>query len=111
MVAFLKDDHPGACWRMLSEFSVRGVNLSRIESRRQGTASDDISSTSTVRGTSPTPASRRLSGSTASAMTWRFLGSYPRADRVSPQINPARPTPTFSEAAAADRMRTDRCDL
>jgi len=35
MVAFLKDDHPGACWRCERILRARG-NLSRIESRPTG---------------------------------------------------------------------------
>jgi len=36
VVAFLADDHPGALMDILSQFAVRGVNLSRIESRPTG---------------------------------------------------------------------------
>jgi prephenate dehydratase len=34
--AFIEDDHPGALLALLTEFAVRGVNLSRIESRPTG---------------------------------------------------------------------------
>jgi prephenate dehydratase len=34
--AFIADDHPGALLELLTEFAVRGVNLSRIESRPTG---------------------------------------------------------------------------
>ncbi len=33
LVAFIRDDHPGALLALLEEFTLRGVNLSRIESR------------------------------------------------------------------------------
>jgi prephenate dehydratase len=36
VIAFLRDDHPGALMDILSQFAVRGVNLSRIESRPTG---------------------------------------------------------------------------
>ena len=36
VVAYLADDHPGALMDILSQFAVRGVNLSRIESRPTG---------------------------------------------------------------------------
>ena len=36
LVAFLRDDHPGALMELLTEFAVRGVNLTRIESRPTG---------------------------------------------------------------------------
>ena len=41
LVAFIADDHAGALLEVLTEFAVRGVNLTRIESRprRQGLGS------------------------------------------------------------------------
>lgn len=36
VIAYLADDHPGALMDILSQFAVRGVNLSRIESRPTG---------------------------------------------------------------------------
>src|SRR5207248_599629 len=36
LVAFIRDDHPGALLELLTEFAVRGVNLTRIESRPTG---------------------------------------------------------------------------
>ena len=36
LFAFIEDDHPGALLELLTEFAVRGVNLSRIESRPTG---------------------------------------------------------------------------
>ena len=36
LFAFIRDDHPGALLALLTEFAVRGVNLSRIESRPTG---------------------------------------------------------------------------
>jgi prephenate dehydratase len=35
-VAFLREDHPGALMELLTEFAVRGINLTRIESRPTG---------------------------------------------------------------------------
>src|SRR5262249_29357001 len=36
LVAFLREDHPGALMELLTEFAVRGINLTRIESRPTG---------------------------------------------------------------------------
>ena len=36
VVAYERDDHPGALLEMLTEFAVRGVNLTRLESRPTG---------------------------------------------------------------------------
>src|SRR5664280_1246141 len=38
LVVFIGDDHPGALLELLTEFAVRGVNLTRIESRPTGSA-------------------------------------------------------------------------
>ena len=35
-MAFIRADHPGALLELLTEFAVRGVNLTRIESRPTG---------------------------------------------------------------------------
>jgi len=37
LVAFIGDDHPGALLEVLTEFAVRGINLTWIESRPTGT--------------------------------------------------------------------------
>ncbi len=36
MVAFIGEDHPGALLEILTEFSVRGINLTLIQSRPTG---------------------------------------------------------------------------
>src|SRR5439155_22973825 len=36
VVAFIAEDHPGALLEVLMEFAVRGINLTRIESRPTG---------------------------------------------------------------------------
>ena len=41
LVAFISDDHAGALLEVLTEFAVRGVNLTRIESRPTGAALGD----------------------------------------------------------------------
>ena len=33
LVLFMREDHPGALLEILTEFAVRGINLTRIESR------------------------------------------------------------------------------
>ena len=38
LVAFMHDDHPGALMEILQQFTIRGVNLTRIESRPTGAA-------------------------------------------------------------------------
>ena len=59
LVAFLREDHPGALMELLTEFAVRGINLTRIESRPPATGSASTASPSTARVTWTTPGSAR----------------------------------------------------
>ena len=89
MAAFLVDDHPGALMEILTEFAVRGVNLSTIQSRPTGDGLgsyfffidceghiDDARVGEALMGV------RRVCGEV------RFLGSYPRSDRGRTQVRP-----------------------
>lgn len=110
LVAFLKDDHPGALLEMLSEFAVRGINLTRIESRptRDGIGRyffhfDCEGHIADAR------VGDALAGLHRICAELRFLGSYPRADAVRPDIKPGATDEAFAEAAAwLDRMRSGR---
>lgn len=81
VVAFIHDDHPGALLEILTEFSVRGVNLSRIDSRPTGNGHGRYCFSIDADGHL---LDRRV-GEALSALhrvcpDVRFLGSYPRAD-------------------------------
>jgi prephenate dehydratase len=81
LVAYEADDHPGALLEMLTEFAVRGVNLTRLESRPTGTGLGRYCFSMDCEGHI---ADARV-GDTMSALRRicadvRFLGSYPRAD-------------------------------
>src|SRR5690606_8371856 len=100
VVAFLKDDHPGALLEMLHEFSVRGINLTRIESRptRDGIGRyffhiDCEGHIAEAR------VGDALAGLHRICAEVRFLGSYPRADAVQPKIKPSTSDEAFAEAA------------
>ncbi len=100
VVAFLKDDHPGALLEMLHEFSVRGINLTRIESRptRDGIGRyffhfDCEGHIAEAR------VGDALAGLHRICAEVRFLGSYPRADAVQPKIKPGTSDEAFAEAA------------
>lgn len=99
LVAFLADDHPGALLEMLTEFSVRGVNLSRIESRPTGNGIgryffhfDFEGHVADARVGEAVAGLHRICGEV------RFLGSYPRADGVAPQIKRGTSDAEFAEA-------------
>ncbi|PZF86437.1 prephenate dehydratase [Jiangella anatolica] len=101
LVAFIRDDHPGALLEILEQFSARGVNLTRIESRPTGNgmgrycfAIDVEGHVADARVGEAMMGLRRVCGSV------RFLGSYPRADGVRPPVLPGTANADFDDAAA-----------
>jgi prephenate dehydratase len=82
LVAFISDDHPGALLEVLTELSVRGVNLTRIESRPTGEAMGRYCFSIDCEGhVDDARLGEALSGLRRVCPDVRFLGSYPRADR------------------------------
>jgi prephenate dehydratase len=82
LVAFISDDHPGALLEVLTEFSVRGVNLSRIESRPTGQGLGRYCFSIDCEGhVDDARVGEALTGLRRVCPDIRFLGSYPRADR------------------------------
>ncbi|GIH75207.1 prephenate dehydratase [Planobispora longispora] len=100
LVVFLSDDHPGALLEMLTEFAVRGVNLTRIESRPTGDGIGRYFFHFDFEGhVAEARVGEAISGLHRVCSDVRFLGSYPRADRLSPQIKRGTADPDFAEAA------------
>jgi prephenate dehydratase len=98
VVAFIADDHPGALLEILTELAVRGVNLTRIESRPTGVglgrycfSFDAEGHIATQRVGEGLAALRRICADV------RFVGSYPRADG----------TPTDERFGTSDLAFTD----
>jgi prephenate dehydratase len=99
LVVFLADDHPGALLEMLTEFSVRGVNLTRIESRPTGEGIGRYFFHFDFEGhIADARVGEALAGLRRVCSEVRFLGSYPRADGVSPQIKKGTADAEFAEA-------------
>ncbi|WP_327088391.1 prephenate dehydratase [Nonomuraea sp. NBC_01738] len=99
LVVFLADDHPGALLEMLTEFSVRGVNLTRIESRPTGDGIGRYFFHFDFEGhVADARVGEAISGLHRICDEVRFIGSYPRADKVSPQIKRGTADPDFTEA-------------
>jgi prephenate dehydratase len=80
VVAYIADDHPGALLELLTELAVRGVNLTRIESRPTGVglgrycfSMDAEGHIAQARVGEALAAMKRLCADV------RFLGSYPAA--------------------------------
>ncbi|MGN6472769.1 MAG: prephenate dehydratase [Mycobacteriales bacterium] len=81
VVAYIADDHPGALLELLTELAVRGVNLTRIESRPTGVGLGRYCFSMDAEG----HVAQERVGEALAAMKRlcadvRFLGSYPAAD-------------------------------
>ncbi len=108
VVAFIADDHPGALLELLTEFAVRGVNLTRIESRPTGVglgrycfSIDAEGHIAQERVGEAMAAIRRLCADV------RFLGSYPTADGSTPGERKGTSDLEFTDAAAwVQQLRT-----
>lgn len=81
LVAFISDDHAGALLEVLTEFAVRGVNLTRIESRPTGERLGRYCFSIDCEGhVDDARVGEALTGLRRVCSDVRFLGSYPRAD-------------------------------
>lgn len=101
LVAFIADDHPGALLEVLTELAVRGVNLTRIESRPTGDglgrycfSMDAEGHIAHARVAEALAALRRLCADV------RFLGSYPSADGSAPIERRGTSDEDFADADA-----------
>jgi len=114
VIAFLADDHPGALMDILSQFAVRGVNLSRIESRPTGEGIGRYCFFIDCEGHVSAPSvGEALMGLRRTCSDVRFLGSYQVADaqqdRAGSAAAPGAAAPEdsrFTDAAAwLDQVR------
>jgi prephenate dehydratase len=102
LVAFIRSDHTGALLEVLTEFAVRGINLTRIESRPTGErlgrycfSIDCQGHVDDARVGDALAALRRICADV------RYLGSYPRAEPGDrPVLPPGRDDAAFADAAA-----------
>ncbi|HTR71186.1 MAG TPA: prephenate dehydratase [Mycobacteriales bacterium] len=107
LVAYIADDHPGALLELLTELAVRGVNLTRIESRPTGVglgrycfSIDAEGHISLARVAEALAALRRICADV------RYLGSYPTADGSVPNERRGTADADFVDAQAwIDRIR------
>ncbi|MBA2390635.1 MAG: prephenate dehydratase [Geodermatophilaceae bacterium] len=111
LVAFIAEDHTGALLEVLTEFAVRGISLTRIESRptkdRMGRycfTLDCEGHLLDARVGQALMALRRICADV------RYLGSYPRADAVPMKAVPPNATDAvFADATAwLSRLREGR---
>jgi prephenate dehydratase len=110
LVAFLREDHPGALMELLTEFAVRGVNLTRIESRPSGDGLGRYCFSIDCEGhLDDARVGEALMGLRRVCADVRFLGSYPRQDGGRTQVRAGTSDAEFAQAAAwLSRLRYGR---
>jgi prephenate dehydratase len=101
LILHMREDHPGALMQMLEQFSLRGVNLCRIESRpakdRLGNYYFSVDAEGHIADLRMTEA---LQGLHRTCKRVDYLGSYPRADLTEPVVRAGFRDSDFAKAAA-----------
>lgn len=101
LVAFIRDDHPGALLEILEEFAVRGVNLTWIQSRPTGDGLGRYCFSIDCEGhLSEARVGEALMGLRRVCADVRFLGSYARADGRRATLRAGTTDEDFRGAAA-----------
>ena len=101
LAAFLTDDHAGALMEILTEFAVRGVNLSTIQSRPTGGGLGRYFFFIDCEGhVDDARVGEAMMGVRRVCAQVRFLGSYPRSDGGRTRVRPGTSDQEFADAAA-----------
>jgi prephenate dehydratase len=110
LAAFLKEDHPGALLEILTEFAVRGVNLTTIQSRPTGEGLGNYFFFIDCEGhIDDTRVGEAMVGLRRVCAEVRFFGSYPRSDGGRTQVRAGTSNQEFAEALAwLGRLRFGR---
>src|ERR1700722_2655421 len=110
VAAFLVDDRPGALLEFLTEFAVRGINLTTIQSRPTGDRLGQYYFFIDCEGhVDDARVGEALMGLRRVCQDVRFLGSYARCDGAATAIRPGTSDSEFAEAAAwLGRLRFGR---
>ena len=99
LVVFIDADHSGALLEILTEFAVRGVNLTFIQSRPNGVELGQYHFIIDVEGhIEDAGVGDTLKALYRVCADVRFLGSYARADKVLPTLNKATENKAFDTA-------------
>jgi prephenate dehydratase len=99
LAAFIGMDHAGALLEVLTEFAVRGVNLTFIQSRPTGRELGHYHFIIDAEGhVDEARVGDALTGLRRICEDIRFLGSYPRADKVAPTSTRRMSDTAFSES-------------
>jgi prephenate dehydratase len=112
LVAFIADNHAGALMEVLTEFAVRGINLTRIESRPTKERLGQYCFLLDCEGhVDDTRVGEALAGLRRICADVRFLGSYPRAGADSAPPRKGRTDADFADSAAwLARIRAGHLD-
>ena len=101
IVAFMREDHPGALMEILEQLTMRGVNLTRIESRPTGAALGNYCFSIDAEGhVEDARVGEALMGLRRVCADVRFLGSYERHDGQAPEIRAGTSDREFLDASA-----------
>ena len=99
LVLFMRENHSGALLEILTELSVRGVNLTRLESRpTQRQLGEYYFSVDCEGHINESRVGEALRGLHRICADVRYLGSYPRHDGVLPDLQPGVSDGDFAEA-------------
>jgi prephenate dehydratase len=110
LAAFLREDHPGALMEILTEFAVRGVNLTTIQSRPTGDGLGSYFFFIDCEGhIDDTRVGEAMVGLRRVCAEVRFFGSYPRSDGGRTHVRPGTSNKEFAAALAwLGRLRFGR---
>jgi prephenate dehydratase len=101
VVLFQRDDPAGGLLVLLEQFAVRGVNMTRLESRPTGEAMGSYCFSIDFEGhVLDARVGETLMGLRRVCAEVRFLGSYPRADGGRPDARPGTADEDFDRARA-----------
>jgi prephenate dehydratase len=101
LAAFLDEDRAGALMEILTEFAVRGINLSTIQSRPTGDGLGSYFFFIDCEGhIDDARVGEAMMGLRRVCAQVRFLGSYPRCDGGRTMVRRGTSDPEFAEAAA-----------
>ncbi len=101
LVLFIRADHSGALLEILTEFAVRGVNLTRIESRPTRKRLDDYYFSVDCEGhVADARVGEALMGLRRVCADVRYFGSYPRHDGREAHVLPGTTDADYADAAA-----------
>lgn len=99
VVLYQFDDHAGGLLDLLEQFAVRGINMTRLESRPTGAAMGAYCFSVDFEGhLDDERVAEALVGLRRVCADVRFLGSYPRADGQAPHIAPTASDRTYVDA-------------